>query len=394
TMAPSDKNFHPTALVPDIVTITNTSVLTAEEEERLKGVKMNFSGKPVQLCRACHWSTMDELTGSYLPRVHIEYTRRNGGLWSMGNDWMLWDRTDDYCKNDYMTHQFLQKHNTKNIPLVKRMAEFKDESSGHNFVVMSRAKGVQLEEVWYKLSVPEKRSYAQQMAAALKELRQFTAEFPQRVDGSPLWDNVIGHCDSRKECIKIGKTAEEWIGNIEEELREGIARQLKTKDKTLIDTRFKEIKGNFPEQGPYVLTHADLNLSNILVHEGKIVAIIDWERAGYYPWWVEKYMSYQHGLSRSGNQLFGMVWKELDIRIKDMMDVVEPVMSAYKWCPISHTGEEKSYQRPAFCKCKPYGGFIRSAHVDAESKHFIDYDRVTQGTWIPPKAQTDNHTEP
>lgn len=122
-MAPFDKSFHPTALVPDLIPFTSTSVLTAEEEERLKGVTMNYNCKPVQLCRACHWTSRHELNGSYLPRLHIQYTRKSGGLWSMGNDWMLWDRTDDHCKNDYMTHQFLTKQeNTENIPLVKRIA--------------------------------------------------------------------------------------------------------------------------------------------------------------------------------------------------------------------------------------------------------------------------------
>jgi hypothetical protein len=160
----------------------------------------------------------------------------------MGNDWVVWDRPEEECGNDYMTHQFLQKQGTKNIPLVKQMVEFKDEDSRYNFVVMSRVKGVTLESVWNGLSGEEKNSYAQQMIAALREMRQFTAEFPQRVDGSPLWDNVIGNCNSRKKCKKVGKTAEEWINNMDEELREGLLRQLKTTDKTLIDARLQELK--------------------------------------------------------------------------------------------------------------------------------------------------------
>lgn len=84
------------------------------------------------------------------------------------------------------------------------MVEFKDEDGRCKFVVMSRAKGVQLELVWNDLSREEKDSYTQQIVAALKEMRQLTAEFPQRVDGSPLWDNIVGHCGSmRKKCIKF-----------------------------------------------------------------------------------------------------------------------------------------------------------------------------------------------
>jgi uncharacterized lipoprotein YmbA len=73
-------------------------------------------------------------------------------------------------------------------------------------------------------------------------MRQFTAEFPQRVDGSPLGDVIIAQCNSQKQCIKIGKTAEEWLDNMDEELREGISRQLQTRDKTVIEAKLQEIR--------------------------------------------------------------------------------------------------------------------------------------------------------
>jgi hypothetical protein len=163
----------------------------------------------------------------------------------MGNDWIIWDRPQEEARNDYMTHQFLQNQGTKNILLVKRMVEFKDENGGHNFFVMSRARGMTLESQWKELSEESKNSYAQQMVTALRELRQFTAECPQRVDGCPLWDDVIGHCNSTKMCQKTGKTAEEWLGSMDEELREGLARILKTKDKTMINARLQELKVYF-----------------------------------------------------------------------------------------------------------------------------------------------------
>ena len=88
----------------------------------------------------------------------------------------------------------------------------------------------------------------QQIAAMLRELRQFTAEFPQRVDGDPLWDNVIANCGSRKKCIKVGKTTDEWFNNMDEELREGIARRLRTRDKAVIEAhlKFTRDKSTFP----------------------------------------------------------------------------------------------------------------------------------------------------
>jgi hypothetical protein len=125
---------------------------------------------------------------------------------------------------------------------VKNVVEFKDEDGRYNFVVMSRAKAVLLETVWNTLSREEKDSYAQQLVAALREMRQFTAEFPQRVIGSPLWDNIIRDCNSRKQCKKVGKTAEDWFKNMDEELREGISRFLQTRDETAINAKMRELK--------------------------------------------------------------------------------------------------------------------------------------------------------
>ena len=128
----------------------------------------------------------------------------------------------------------------------------------------------------------------------------------------------------------------------------------------------------FPDGEPYVLTHTDLNLTNILVHEGKIVAIIDWAEAGYYPWWVEC-LSAGYG---DGGELFKMVWKELDLSVEDLRYDVGFVRSYWDKCPVGHGGETHVWQRPPFCKCKPFGGRIQQTHLITEEKHFVDYDKL------------------
>jgi hypothetical protein len=242
-MAPYDMDYRVETLIPNVVCGKYGTKLSSEQEETLKNVEANYNPSlNRQLCRACGWTDRHELTSSYLPRLRINHTRANAGLWAMGNDWIVWDCPDGERKNDYITHQFLRGQGTSNIPLVKEMVEFKDEDGQYNFLVMSRAKGVPLEHIWRTLPRAAKKSYVQQLAAALREMRQFTAEFPQRVDGSPLGDVIIAQCNSQKQCIKIGKTAEEWLDNMDEELREGISRQLQTRDKTFIEAKLQEIR--------------------------------------------------------------------------------------------------------------------------------------------------------
>ncbi|GAA6013642.1 hypothetical protein JCM10207_004800 [Rhodosporidiobolus poonsookiae] len=51
------------------------------------------------------------------------------------------------------------------------------------------------------------------------------------------------------------------------------------------------------ERDPLVFTHGDLHSGNILVHEGQITGVVDWERAGWYPPWVESFSLLGHALN-------------------------------------------------------------------------------------------------
>lgn len=258
---------------------------------------------------------------------------------------------------------------------------------------MSRAPGVQLEEIWYDLSAPEKAEYAQQVTAALRELRQFTSPVPMRVDGSPLWDNIVGFCPGHHMCNTILSPPSAWLGSIDAELRAGLeARFGATDDAASIDAKLQAIKDNFPPQGTalYVLTHADLNFGNIIVKDGRVTAIIDWELAGYYPWWVERWACRQRAKSWEANELFDLVWAELDLERSDdefIESVFKPVgaaNAAYSDCPVSHSQSHDIWLRKPFCACKNVGGSVKSRHWGvAEMKHEIanvgkTFDRRTK----------------
>jgi aminoglycoside phosphotransferase (APT) family kinase protein len=86
----------------------------------------------------------------------------------------------------------------------------------------------------------------------------------------------------------MGRNTEEWPGSSEKELRLGLSRIHKTKDQAVIEEKFQELKKKFPKSEPYVLTHGDLNSSNIIVKDNKIEAIIDWEVSAYLPCWAER----------------------------------------------------------------------------------------------------------
>ncbi|KAF1844044.1 kinase-like protein [Cucurbitaria berberidis CBS 394.84] len=285
-----------------------------------------------------------------------------------------------------MVYQFLKEQGTQNIPLVKEMHQYGKPGDPFQFTVMSRAKGVPLHNIWKGLSPEEKQGYAQQVTAALRELRQHTSPVARRIDGSPLMDYIIGQCAPPSMCKQVGKTKEEWFDGMAEELRVGLSNseKLNSDDKDVIEAKLQELKDNFPDGGPYVLTHADLNFGNIMVHDGNIEAIIDWESSGYYPWWVERWASYVRTLRcEDSDELFDIVWAELDPDldieqfVSKILDPVENVISTWRCCPIAHTESHDIWMRPAWCECKPIGGLIRRKEWDSELKHSIGPQRKT-----------------
>jgi hypothetical protein len=125
--------------------------------------------------------------------------------------------------------------------------------------------------------------------------------------------------------------------------------------------------------------HADLNLSNIIVNNGRIEAIIDWEHAGFYPSWAERWFSRVWG-DEATDQLFDPIWEELFPEIdaktfgSTILQPISEVITAWRSCKIEHSEELHTWFRRGFRECKPYGGLVRKRCLGAKLEHKIDYN--------------------
>ncbi|CZR61756.1 uncharacterized protein PAC_11653 [Phialocephala subalpina] len=331
-----------------------------------------------ELCWACGWTNYLELHSSYSPRLKIYHARQNMGLWDVGGQWVLRDEPNDgSAGNDFMTQQFLRAQPGLTIPLVAKMLALSGPDDAVQFTLMSQASGVRLDQVWPRLSPAQKAGYVRQMAAVITALRQFTAPSAQKVDGSLLDDLIIGHCVRRRapSCTKIGPTADAWIDALAPSLRGGLSHLHKTNDPAIIDAKLAELRANFPPGGPYYLTHGDLNLSNIIVQDDKITAILDWEMAGYYPWWAERWLSIRN--YAPANELFDPMWALLEPELsfetlrRDVSVPVGDVISAWEKCNVEHPGQNARWLRPAFSKCEPWAGEIKWRDCGNQLEHKI-----------------------
>ena len=353
--------------------------------------------RKTELCWSCGWNVENQVFSDYGSRIRISHTRANLGIWEVGSRWMIRDEPNDATLgNDFVTQEFLRNQRPRlDIPLLKEMRRLSEPTDKVHITLMSRAQGKPLSEIWNTLTLDQFLDLKNQLGRAMKQWRQFKSLTPQTVDGRKLDDCLIGFCDRQRPptCRKIGRTNDEWFKDIEKELRVGLAVRYPTfegpplppKDPLQIEAELEELKKNFPKSEPYVLTHGDLNPSNIIVKDGKIEAIIDWEWSGYFPWWAERWMS-----ERQGSGFSNMLWQDEDFNadpdigygtdydtfhaeVSRNINAVaaEWSKSDYPSSVVQHLNDKAGWVRPPFCKCRPFTGFIKNSSIGVQAEHIF-----------------------
>ncbi|KAE8404639.1 phosphotransferase enzyme family-domain-containing protein [Aspergillus pseudonomiae] len=196
---------------------------------------------PAKGCVACGWTLEQQEQCCYSSHVKLFYGASRRGVWSIGSDIILKERPDEGPK--------------------KR----------------KRIKGKTLEQAWPTLSESQKTAIADQVVQVRKKLRSLTSESIQTVDHGPC-----------EPALLFPDRAPHGRFHSDLELWNAITIMLR-----------------HPPCEPYVLTHCDLNLGNLIVRDGALVGILDWEFAAYYPVWYE-YVSASWGWTEDDAE-----WKRL-----------------------------------------------------------------------------------
>jgi aminoglycoside phosphotransferase (APT) family kinase protein len=174
--------------------------------------------------------------------------------------------------------QFVAAQTSVPVPKV----HYTFERKGRGYIVMERFRGQTIGSALDSLSEPAKQSIFSELRAAMDQLRSLEppSMAVQSCVGGSLQDFRIAHArhkrfgpfDSVAEFHlwlrmyhQLPMTSIHW-SDMEER---AIEKMIKTQD-----------RGYWP---PPVFTHADLNLSNIIVRDGRLVGIIDWAFSGWYP---------------------------------------------------------------------------------------------------------------
>jgi tRNA A-37 threonylcarbamoyl transferase component Bud32 len=168
------------------------------------------------------------------------------------------------------------------IPVPEIYNAYTDNTTGHVRIVMEFIEGDCLSNKWDQYDAQQKEHVLQQLHDMFAQLRNIKGMFIGSVDESacedPLFEEDIGTYGPYMD---------------EASFYQGIIKALKnTLESGWVDTVCAMVGALSGHE--IVLTHGDMSPRNILVQDGKIVAILDWEMAGYYP----EYWEYVKALYR------------------------------------------------------------------------------------------------
>jgi aminoglycoside phosphotransferase len=167
------------------------------------------------------------------------------------------------------TMQFIAQHTS--IPVPRVYCAF--ERKGWTYIIQERIDGENVAVGWDKRSEESKAKILLQLKGMVKEMRALPPPGPavSNVDGGPIYDPRIRGA----EHFGPWSTVQEF----HRYLRHGTV-ELSPELPSEIHEVIKQHEGPWPAP---CFTHGDLSSLNIMVRGDKVVGIVDWETAGWYP---------------------------------------------------------------------------------------------------------------
>ncbi|KAJ8487862.1 hypothetical protein ONZ45_g14176 [Pleurotus djamor] len=169
------------------------------------------------------------------------------------------------------------------IPVPRLRCAFRDERTGVTYIVMDKIDGRPLSETWGQTSKEEKGELLTQLKTIFGQVRMLKKPTDLGIadnagcaaDGGKLHDHWIWKAAGDKG---MGPFANEATFNLF--LRNGVSNTDAMKDpeiKAEVDKLIVLHEASEAKTRETVFTHGDISLSNILVKDGKVVGIVDWE---------------------------------------------------------------------------------------------------------------------
>ncbi|XPS78067.1 hypothetical protein M3J09_010087 [Ascochyta lentis] len=183
------------------------------------------------------------------------------------------------------TLQFIAKHTSIPVPRVHHAFTH----HGKAYILMERVRGETIAKRWQSLSEASKLSIFKQLKQITNELRSVPcqANGVSNLDGGPIHDYRLQTSSWGPFCT---------VTDFHSSLRNNLTLESLESSKSLRPDEISDLRQliTFHEtiiRAP-VLTHGDLSSLNILIHNDTVVGIIDWDTAGWLPYYWEYTMAW------------------------------------------------------------------------------------------------------
>jgi len=177
---------------------------------------------------------------------------------------------------------------------VPRVHEFKQTADAEISIRMDFVEGRTLEEMWPDMSMEEKQAICQQLQGILQTMRSIQSG-----------TGTIGSCSGGivRDCRRISEYTSGPLSD-EGSFNNSVCDLNKNTPKTIRSALARRLRTDHR----IVFTHGDLTQHNIIVKDNKIVGLVDWEYAGWYPEYWE-YVKFFERYSKNKD------WKDYATRI-------------------------------------------------------------------------------
>ncbi|KAF1993983.1 kinase-like protein [Amniculicola lignicola CBS 123094] len=181
------------------------------------------------------------------------------------------------------TLRFIARHTSIPVPKVYHAFTY----HGRNYILMERIRGETIAKRWQSLSDTSKSSIFSQLKRMIEELRSIPcqANIISNVDGGPIHDYRLPRISSWGPFNTISEFHLALRNNVTPKSLE-LQSHSSPSPAAILDVK-QLITFHESVILPPVLTHGDLSSFNILIRDDKVIGIVDWETAGWLPYYWE-----------------------------------------------------------------------------------------------------------
>lgn len=203
--------------------------------------------------RVCFYHILSKVGEYIYPSDHALVHRLPFGLYSKS--------CTRSQRNEAVALQLVEKYTSIPAPLW-----FDDyEENGSTTLITTAVQGQPLQSVFHRLSYQEREQLSKDLKMIICELRRIPNQTPYRFAstlGNAIFDYRIGEFGPFNEASDFHKSL--------------------IPEHTTTETRQAATPIHSRHHSSF-FTHADINWTNILIDQGRLAALVDWECAGYFP---------------------------------------------------------------------------------------------------------------